>query len=134
MLLPASLEVSLDLLGQGPLSALAIVSAILSNFLFEVFVRGSTKRQVPEHASFIVAAAHIAIHLVELRARDGSSAWCHIASSSIFDHIVGRNRRRAAHWDGAHLSPGQGPETGCLSPPSSEEEVNIMCHYIRQEV
>lgn len=36
-------------------------------FSFEVFVRVSTVLQVSGHAGFIVAAAHIATQLVQLR-------------------------------------------------------------------
>ena len=42
------------------------------------------------NASFMVAAAHIAIQLAQLRASDGSSAWRHMASSKL-DHIVYQN-------------------------------------------
>lgn len=120
-------------LGQGPLSTHDFFSAILCSFSFEVFVRVSTMRKAFEHTSFIVAAAHIAIQLVQLRASDGSSAWRRIVSS-IFDHIVYRNRCRAVGWDSAHLGPGYGSEAGRLSPPLSGAEVNIMCRYTRQEV
>lgn len=133
MLLPSFLEMPMGPLGQGPLSTHDLVSAVLCSFSFEVFVRVSTMRKAFGHASFIVAAAHNAIQLVQLRASDGSPAWRHIVSS-IFDHIVCRNRCRAVGRDSAHLGPGYGSETGRLSPPLSGAEVNIMCHYICQEV
>lgn len=59
MLLASFLKMAMGLLGQGPLSTLAIVSAILCSFSFEVFVRVSTEVKVLEHAGFIVKAAHI---------------------------------------------------------------------------
>lgn len=58
-------------LEQGPLSTHDIVSAILCSFSFEVFVRVSTMCKAFRHASFIVAAAHLAIQLAQLRADDG---------------------------------------------------------------
>lgn len=85
---------AMGLLGQGPLSTLAIVSAILCSFLFEVFVRVSTEVKVLEHAGLMVKAAHIAIQLVQLRASGGSSAWRRIVSSTFY-HIVDQSRCKA---------------------------------------
>lgn len=136
MLLASFLEMPVGPLRQGPLSTPAIVSAILCSFSFEVFVRVSTEVRslsMPV-SSWQQPTLRFSWSSYEQVVGRPPGVTSSAASSIIPSHR--RPEEVQGGWLGTvHIAaPEEGLETRRLSPPLSGAEVNIMCHYIRQEV